>query len=82
MVLMPDIDLEDARNRAEELRRSVEELVIEHEGATILLTTSIGVASYPQHGDDSEALLIAVDDALYQAKHLGRNCVQIYKPKD
>jgi len=82
MVLMPDIDLEDAHNRAEELRRSVEELFVEHEKVTIKLTTSIGVASYPQHGNDSEALLLAVDDALYQAKHLGRNRVQVYQPEE
>ena len=82
MVLMSDIDLDDAHYRAEELRRSVEELVIEHEKITISLTTSIGVASYPQHGDDSEALLLAVDDALYQAKHLGRNRVQVYQPEE
>jgi predicted signal transduction protein with EAL and GGDEF domain len=34
---------------------------------------SIGVASYPQHGDSPDGLIRAADEALYQAKEQGRN---------
>ena len=82
MIIMADIDLDDAYKRAEYLRAAVQALWIQHEGKVIPMTTSIGLASYPQHGTDAESLLLAVDDALYQAKHLGRDRVQMYMPKE
>lgn len=37
---------------------------------------SVGLALYPQHGADSEALIVAADSAMYQAKRGGRQrCV-------
>jgi EAL domain-containing protein (putative c-di-GMP-specific phosphodiesterase class I) len=38
----------------------------------------VGVASYPEHGQDSHALLRAADVAMYQAKSQGRNNYQYY----
>ena len=37
------------------------------------LTVSFGIATFPRHGGSSEALLLAADQALYAAKHMGRN---------
>jgi diguanylate cyclase (GGDEF)-like protein len=37
------------------------------------VTLSVGIAAYPVHGDDDEALLRAADEALYEAKRGGRN---------
>ena len=37
------------------------------------LTTSIGLALYPDHGATPEALLAQADAALYSAKASGRN---------
>ncbi len=79
MVLLPNVDLQTARKRATELLALVRELDIEHEGLSIPLTTSIGIASFPQHGNSAEAVLLAMDDALYQAKHRGRDRVEVYK---
>jgi diguanylate cyclase (GGDEF)-like protein len=56
---------------AERIRRKIEESRLDGPGVTI----SIGVASYPEHGVDIEALLKAADDALYQAKREGKNRV-------
>jgi predicted signal transduction protein with EAL and GGDEF domain len=39
------------------------------------LTASIGIASYPEHGDHLDELLAAADRAMYAAKHGGRNRV-------
>jgi diguanylate cyclase (GGDEF)-like protein len=39
------------------------------------LTVSLGVASCPDDADDAATLLQAADDALYRAKHAGRNTV-------
>jgi diguanylate cyclase (GGDEF)-like protein/putative nucleotidyltransferase with HDIG domain len=45
-------------------------------GGGLHLTCSIGLASYPDHTDNGEALLNAADQAMYGAKHLGRNQVR------
>lgn len=44
----------------------------------IVLTTSIGIAVYPQHGTTSEALFKHADIALYRAKESGKNCYKIF----
>ncbi|MFN2388305.1 MAG: diguanylate cyclase [Actinomycetota bacterium] len=41
----------------------------------ILLTVSIGVASYPEHGDNFRSIVEAADRALYRAKQEGRDRV-------
>lgn len=44
------------------------------------ISTSIGVAMYPQDGDSLDDLLKNADTAMYQAKELGRNNLQFYAP--
>ncbi|BAU66338.1 diguanylate cyclase/phosphodiesterase [Stanieria sp. NIES-3757] len=50
------------------------------EDKPIHLTTSIGIAIYPEHGADAETLLKNADAALSQAKQQGRNNCQYYNP--
>ncbi len=40
-----------------------------------VLSVSIGVATFPDDADDAETLVRAADQALYRAKHAGRDCV-------
>jgi diguanylate cyclase (GGDEF)-like protein len=42
------------------------------------ITTSIGVAVYPEHGEDIENLLKNADTAMYCAKEQGRNIYKLY----
>ncbi len=44
------------------------------------ITTSIGIALYPDDGQDIDTLLSHADDALYQVKHQGRNGYMRYTP--
>ncbi|GMA66087.1 hypothetical protein GCM10025859_65290 [Alicyclobacillus fastidiosus] len=44
----------------------------------VRITTSIGIASFPQHGRDVKELLEHADNALYQAK-TKRNTVEVYR---
>lgn len=39
---------------------------------------SIGIALYPQHGDNTHDMIKCADDAMYVAKRHGRNCYEIH----
>lgn len=47
-------------------------------GSDIFVTTSIGIALYPEDGSDSKTLLKNADAACYHAKALGRNNFQFF----
>ncbi|MBP7341796.1 MAG: PAS domain S-box protein [Syntrophaceae bacterium] len=44
------------------------------------VTASVGIALYPDHGDNCEDLLKKADQAMYEAKNLGRNRACLYRP--
>jgi diguanylate cyclase (GGDEF)-like protein/PAS domain S-box-containing protein len=45
------------------------------------VSASIGIASFPEDGEDIEALLANADAAMYQAKERGRDNFQFYSPE-
>lgn len=75
VLILPNTSLEDARQRAEQLRQGVKDLKVEHPQSLGAISISVGVACFPAHGSFSEALLQAADLALYQAKATGRDRV-------
>lgn len=74
VALLPDSDAEEAIAVAERLREAAEALQIEGYGEPIRLTVSFGVAQW-RSGMSIDNLLARADQALYQAKHGGRNRV-------
>ncbi len=72
--------LEDARVLSERIRKAIESLRLEFEGAIISTTVSIGVAALSELVADAtiDALLARADARLYCAKLAGRNrtCAQ------
>ncbi len=50
-------------------------------GRDILVSVSVGIAIFPEHGDTFEALLRAADSALFCAKDRGRNGFSLYRPE-
>jgi diguanylate cyclase (GGDEF)-like protein len=74
IVILPEMDRGVALRRAEELMGELAGLEIRHEGELLPpITTSIGIALYPEHGSKPEELLHKADLALYEAKAGGRN---------
>jgi len=77
-VILPGVSQATVLERAELVRRVIEDTPIEMQGKSVRLTASIGVAVYPEHGATSAELLRAADVALYAAKAAGRNQVRVY----
>ncbi|MCK6424094.1 MAG: diguanylate cyclase [Burkholderiaceae bacterium] len=75
LLLMPDTGLEDARTGAERLRLHLAREAVQHQGLTVPVTMSGGLAEL-RDGESPEALLERADQALYRAKALGRNRVE------
>ncbi|MDX1391514.1 MAG: diguanylate cyclase [Rheinheimera sp.] len=78
-ILLPEVDVKTAILSAERLRMTVaEHRFVLSDGEQLNITCSIGLAMYLPDQDDLDKLLLRADQALYQAKHQGRNrcCVQ------
>jgi diguanylate cyclase (GGDEF)-like protein len=45
---------------------------------SVYLSASIGIAFYPDHGEDMNALIRSADRAMYEAKSSGKNQLSIY----
>ena len=78
LILLPGMPLAAARDRAEAWRAAVAALCIMHGNFPIHFTISLGVAAYPEHGKTPDDLTNCADQALYGAKHKGRNRVVVF----
>ncbi|NOQ30555.1 MAG: diguanylate cyclase [Helicobacteraceae bacterium] len=73
LILLPTAEIENAKKLAEKLRLSIEEYDMDN---NLKITTSFGVTEIKQ-GDDIKSAVKRADDALYEAKAKGRNCVVV-----
>ena len=60
------------------LQFQIDELIKIFQEEKVRISVSIGIAMYPGHGTSGEALLQKADQALYQAKQMGKNRVVMY----
>jgi two-component system, cell cycle response regulator len=72
-VVLPDTDLDGGCRVAERVIRVVREEPFRHGDLWQAVTVSIGVAAFPRHGRSAAEMLQAADEALYAAKHEGRD---------
>ena len=79
IVVLPDTGLAGARLVAERIRAAVAAKAFEVADG-IPVTVSIGVAQY-RRGETVREILERVDQALYAAKHAGRNLVAVAPPE-
>ncbi len=74
VILLPEIDIKTAILSAERIRTTIAEHQFRlTDGSDIAVTCSIGIAMYLPGQDNLDKLLLRADQALYQAKHQGRN---------
>lgn len=80
-VLLPQVVKEKAASLAERIRKAMEGFSFSIRRQKVKMTVSIGVASLPVDTLDEEDLVKKADEALYQAKHQGRNGVVSWAPR-
>jgi diguanylate cyclase (GGDEF)-like protein/PAS domain S-box-containing protein len=78
VVLLPSVDsIQTAMMVAEKIRH-VLSLPFEISGHSLSISSSIGIAVYPEHGSEEKILLKNADTAMYLAKQRGRNTVILF----
>ena len=77
LILLPETDLEMALRVAERLGAAIAEKTFQTLENEISVTVSIGVAAMDENTPHLEALIARADQALYIAKHKGRNRVAV-----
>ena len=75
LIVAPECGEADARLLAERIRAAIARTRISMNGRDVTTTISLGAAS--RSGGTAEVMLLAADQALYQAKILGRNRVEM-----
>lgn len=75
VITLPETDSDHARVVAERLREAAADLSIPIDGGKLQFTVSIGVSTYAR-GEPLDQAIERADQALYRAKHNGRNRVE------
>ncbi len=78
MLIIPELSGQDAARVLAHGILSLFEEPFNHDGQEFFVSTSIGMAMYPQDGDTPANLLKKSDAALYRAKETGRNGYSFY----
>lgn len=77
-LILPGAALEVVEKRAEVIKNNVKKLIVKHDNQNLgIITLSIGVACFPEHGPQFKEVLRAADTALYTAKRQGRDRVVV-----
>jgi diguanylate cyclase (GGDEF)-like protein len=77
-VLLPGTEIGAALEIAERVRAAIAEISLP--GSDVSVTASIGVSGFPDHASTLDRLERLADAALYLAKRLGRNRVELAEP--
>jgi diguanylate cyclase (GGDEF)-like protein/PAS domain S-box-containing protein len=78
-ILVPDASDNVLRVLAERVVRSIAMIRFQFETQALRLTTSLGIAVFPEHASSVEELIAHADAAMYQAKDAGKNAWRTYR---
>jgi diguanylate cyclase (GGDEF)-like protein len=76
VIVLPETDEAGVLRLAKRIRRRVERLETTYQNQLIRMTISLGITTL-RDSDDEKTLFTRADEALYQAKQDGRNCIRI-----
>lgn len=78
IIILPETPLPVVLEKAKAIRKAVAKIDLSFKGEKIKnITISIGIAAYPEHGFSMKKLVSTVDKALYKAKALGRDRIEV-----
>lgn len=77
-IAFPDMDEQQAREKATAVLEAVAECRPVHQGRALNVSASIGMVLFPERGGDAVELLAKADTAMYSAKDAGRNRAKFY----
>jgi diguanylate cyclase (GGDEF)-like protein len=80
ILLLPETNADGARELGERIRRAIADQPLELQSIRIGTTVSVGIASFPDHGEDLKSVLNKADQAMYLSKKAGRNRVTVFNP--
>jgi diguanylate cyclase (GGDEF)-like protein/PAS domain S-box-containing protein len=78
-VILPFASLEQAQALADRVVRAISQITLPFDGQTLRISSSLGIATYPEHARDNEYLVAFADAAMYQAKQSGKNAWRVYR---
>jgi diguanylate cyclase (GGDEF)-like protein len=79
IVLRHIVKNDDVLRVAEKIVQVMEAPLYLDDGTELQVTASMGVSFFPDDAGDAQTLLKHADEAMYSAKHLGRNKFKIYE---
>ncbi|OOG49012.1 bifunctional diguanylate cyclase/phosphodiesterase [Rhodanobacter sp. C01] len=79
VVLRHIVKNDDVLRVAEKIVQGMETPLYLDDGTELQVTASMGLSFFPDDAGDAQTLLEHADEAMYAAKHLGRNNFQIYE---
>ncbi|SIS42498.1 sensor domain-containing protein [Salimicrobium flavidum] len=77
LILTRQVTKEETKGIAEDVIEEMEKS-FDLSGFDAVVTVSIGVSMYPEHGTEADSLIRRADNAMYHAKNLGKNTYQVY----
>ena len=80
LLLLRDTDAEGALHVADAVRSSLRTIRLPDNCALARVTASVGIAVFPDHGNDLDALIRYADAAMYDAKRTGRDRTYLAPP--
>lgn len=78
-ILAPEANEPEMQALAERIVRTIGQIPFRYEDRNLRLTSSVGIALYPEHAFNLEELVAHADAAMYQAKEAGKNVWRSYR---
>ncbi len=78
-ILLPGVQGSEAEALADRVVHAVAQIPFRFEGQSLRVTTSLGIAYYPEHAVDADDLVARADIGMYQAKDAGKNTWRVYR---
>jgi diguanylate cyclase (GGDEF)-like protein len=73
VLLLPQTDPDGAFEVAERIRKTIAGTPLDTQGKQVPATASIGISSFPAHGEELAVIMNRADQAMYYSKQRGRN---------